>query len=343
MITLKALAKEPGERYESAAAMAEDIERYLQHRPIRARPAPFSYRARKFLWRNRPMIGVSAAAAVLVLAIGGYELEHRLGVRPPPPQSIAVLPLANESGDASQQYFSDGISEELTTALSQFPGLKVIGRTSAFQFRDSKEDGRSIGAKLGAAHLLEGSVRRQGNMVRVSAELIDTADGSTKWSESYDRPYQDLFALQDEIAHTPPRARSRRSSCRASIRRRRAIGPQDGSLEAYNALLQGRFYFSRITEADIRKSIEYYTQAAELDPRYALAWSWISRAWTGSELGLPRGHSGARSVQQSADGGRPRARPGAGPCGRASPGVIYSSTLTSTGADRKRSIAARWR
>jgi serine/threonine protein kinase/Flp pilus assembly protein TadD len=279
VITLKALAKEPAERYESAAAMAEDIERYLQHRPIRARRAPFSYRAGKFLRRNRPMIGVSALAAVLVLAIGGYELDHRLGIRSPSPQSIAVLPLANESGDAGQQYFSDGISEELTTALSQFPGLTVIGRTSAFQFRDSKEDARSIGAKLGVAHLLEGSVRRLGNMVRVSAELIDTADGSTKWSERYDRPYQDLFALQDEIAHAAAGALKAKllpgeHSAAQSDR------PPSGSLEAYNAFLQGRFYFSRITEADFRKSIEYYTQAAELDPRYALAWSWVSRAWT---------------------------------------------------------------
>ena len=114
-------------------------------------------------------------------------------------KSIAVLPLANESGEPNQQYFSDGISEDLITALGQFPGLKVIGRSSAFQFRDSKEDSRSIGAKLGVAHLLEGSVRKSGDMVRVSAELIDTADGSAQWSEHYDRPYKDLFALQDEI------------------------------------------------------------------------------------------------------------------------------------------------
>jgi TolB-like protein len=92
--------------------------------------------------------------------------------------SIAVLPLTNESGDAKEQYFSDGVSEDLITALSQFPGLKVIGRTSAFQFRDSKEDSRSIGTKLGVAHLLEGSVRRSGGVVRVSAELIRTEDGS---------------------------------------------------------------------------------------------------------------------------------------------------------------------
>ena len=279
VITLKALAKEPGERYESAATMAEDIERYLQHRPIRARAAPLSYRAKKFMQRNRPMIGVSALAGVLVLAVGGYELEHRLANPAPPPQSIAVLPLANESGEANQQYFSDGISEGLITALSQFPGLKVIGRTSAFKFRDSKEDSRSIGTKLGVAHLLEGSVRRTGEMVRVSAELIDTADGSTKWSQRYDRPYKDLFALQDQITYAVAGALKAKllPGEHAEVQSDR---PPGGNIEAYNAALQARFYGSRRTEADLHKAIESYTRATELDPSFAFAWSWLSRAWT---------------------------------------------------------------
>jgi serine/threonine protein kinase/Tfp pilus assembly protein PilF len=283
VITLKALAKEPGERYESAAAMAEDIARYLQHRPIRARPAPLSYRARKFMRRNRPMIGVSALAGVVVLAIGSYELEHRWAVRAlpfhPPPQSIAVLPLTNEGGGASQQYFSDGISEDLITALSQFPQLKVIGRSSAFKFRDSKEDSRSIGVKLGAAHLLEGTVRKSGEMIRVSAALIDTVDGSTQWSEHYDRSYHDLFALQDEISRSVAGA-LKSKLVPAEHAAEQSDRPPNGSLEAYNAMLQGRFYFPRHTEGDFRKTIEYYTQAIELDPRYALAWSGLSRAWT---------------------------------------------------------------
>jgi TolB-like protein len=109
-------------------------------------------------------------------------------------KSIAVLPFTDMSEKKDQEYFSDGLSEDLITALSQFPGLKVIGRTSSFKFRDSKEDSQTIGAKLGVAHLLEGSVRHAGDKVRVSAELIDASDGSTKWSERYDRPYKDLFA-----------------------------------------------------------------------------------------------------------------------------------------------------
>jgi len=222
------------------------------------------------------------AIAVAMLALGYFGLErlNRSKSTVPGAASIAVLPLANESGEASQQYFSDGISEDLITALSQFPGLKVIGRTSAFQFRDSKEDSRSIGAKLGVAHLLEGSVRRSGEVVRVSAELIDTADGSTQWSDRYDRPYKDLFALQDEITRAVAGAlRAKLLPGEHGVAE--SDRPPGGSLEAYSALLQGRFYYFRQTEADIRKAIETYTQATQIDPRYALAWSELSRGWSG--------------------------------------------------------------
>jgi len=240
-----------------------------------AASAPFG------LTRRRTGVAYVLIAAALVLAALGYFGLERLRGSSPSVQgeSIAVLPLANESGDATQQYFSDGISEDLITALSQFPGLKVIGRTSAFQFRDSKEDSRSIGAKLQVAHLLEGSVRRSGDVVRVSAELINTADGSAQWSERYDRPYQDLFALQDEITRAVAGA-LRAKLLPGEHAAAQSERPPGGSLEAYNALLQGQFYRSRNTEADFRKAIESFTQATELDPRYALAWSWLSQAWT---------------------------------------------------------------
>jgi TolB-like protein/Tfp pilus assembly protein PilF len=227
-----------------------------------------------------------AAVVVTLAAVSYLAIERPWTSKPaapsalaPPEASIAVLPLANESGEASQQYFSDGISEDLITALSQFPGLKVIGRTSAFQFRDPKEDSRSIGAKLGVAHLLEGSVRRSGEVVRVSAELIDTADGSTQWSERYDRPYKDLFALQDEITRAVAGA-LRTKLLPGQHAAAQSERPPGGSLEAYNALLQGRFYHFLDTEAELRKAIEFYTQATQLDPRYALAWSWLSMTLT---------------------------------------------------------------
>ena len=234
--------------------------------------------SRRWLWKAV----LPAAVAALVLVALGYLVLDRLGRSKTAARvtnSIAVLPLANESGDASQQYFSDGISEDLITALSQFSGLKVIGRTSAFRFRDSKEDSRSIGSKLAVAHLLEGSVRKSGDMIRVSAELIDTNDGSTQWTERYDRPYKDLFALQDEITRAVAGALLTKllPGEQAAAQSER---PPGGSLEAYNAFLQGRFYAFRGTEADSRKAIEFFMQATKLDPRYALAWSELSRVWT---------------------------------------------------------------
>ena len=196
----------------------------------------------------------------------------------PSPQSIAVLPLTNESGDPSQLYFSDGLSEDLITALSQFPGLKVIGRHSSFQFRDSKDDSRTIGAKLGVAHLIEGSVRHAGDVVRVSAELVDTSDGSTQWSERYDRPYKDLFALQDDITRAVAGALKTHLLPGTSARQQNDR-PPSGNLEAYTALLEGKQYYYPWTEADNPKAIEHFAHATELDPRYALAWSYLSRAW----------------------------------------------------------------
>jgi len=225
------------------------------------------------------LYGAIAAVVLLSFAYVGLERLNRSKPSVAGAASIAVLPLANESGEASQQYFSDGISEDLITALSQFPGLKVIGRTSAFQFRDSKEDTRSIGAKLGVAHLLEGSVRRSGEMLRVSAELIDTTDGSTQWSERYDRPYKDLFALQDEITRAVAGA-LRAKLLPGEHAAAQSERPPSGSLEAYNALLQGRFYAVRYTEVDMRTAIESYNQATQIDPRYAVAWSELSRTWT---------------------------------------------------------------
>jgi len=230
-----------------------------------------------------PQTILLALGAVAVLAVAYFVFEQLMpskpAVRTGPPNSIAVLPLANESGDPSQQYFSDGLSEDLITALSQFPGLKVIGRTSSFKFRDSKEDSGSIGRKLGAAHLLEGSVRHAGDVVRVSTELINALDGSTQWSARYDRPYKDLFALQDDITRAV--AAALKAKLLLPENAAQSDRPPSGNLEAYNRLLQGRFYDARNTEADERKAIEQFTAATRLDPRYGLSWASLSSALTG--------------------------------------------------------------
>jgi len=260
-----------------AGGTASAQERYRPSSATVPRRAP----APRRLMRRGTRLWYWAAAAAILLILGYVEFqrfnEAKLGA--PSAPSIAVLPLANESGEASQQYFSDGISEDLITALAQISGLKVIGRSSAFKFRDSKEDSHSIGEKLGVAHLLEGSVRKSGEMIRVTAALISTADGSTQWSERYDRPYKDLFALQDEITRAVAQA-LKTKLLPGEYAAEQGERPPSGNLEAYNALMEGRFYAFRQAEADLRKSIEFFEQATEIDPGYALAWSHLSRALT---------------------------------------------------------------
>jgi TolB-like protein/Tfp pilus assembly protein PilF len=292
---------------ETPPAFVERIERLLSGEAApaleRARPLGAATGSRQPPPRRQATRLIYAAITAAILLGLGYLGFERL--KEPKPDtasaaSIAVLPLANESGEASQQYFSDGISEDLITALSQFPGLKVIGRSSAFKFRDSKEDSRSIGEKLGVAHLLEGSVRRSGDMVRVSAELIDAADGTTQWSERYDRPYNDLFALQDEITRSVAWA-LKAKLLPGEHASEQSDRPSSGNLEAYNALLQGRFYVARGSQADFRKAIEFFTQATELDPRYALAWTGLANCWDSLASGYLDGAQAQEAYAKARD------------------------------------------
>jgi TolB-like protein/predicted Zn-dependent protease len=188
-----------------------------------------------------------------------------------PAKSIAVLPLVNESGDKSQQYFSDGLSEEMISALGQVHDLKVIGRNSSFRFRgDAQNDSAGIGAKLGVATLLEGTVRRQGDHVRIVASLIKAADGSQIWSQTYERQLKDIFAMQSDIATSVANALKAGvfgQSIEATDK------PPSGNLAAYDAMLQGRYYAERRTRPDYVKAEQYYQRAIDLDPDYALAYA----------------------------------------------------------------------
>jgi TolB-like protein/Tfp pilus assembly protein PilF len=224
------------------------------------------------------IIGVLAVAVVLLLT---NQIVSRRGASAGiSDQSIAVLPLVNEGGNADEQYFSDGLSEDLIITLSHFASLKVISRNSSFQFRDSKDDSRAIAAKLGVAHLLEGSVRRVGDAVRISAALVHAADGSTLWSERYDRPYRDLFALQDEISNAVAGALKAKLLTGGSTAVQ-TDRPPSGNLDAYAAYLQAAFYNARGTEADHQQAVAHYTTAIRLDPHYARAWAGLSEEWTG--------------------------------------------------------------
>lgn len=220
---------------------------------------------------DRAIIAVLAVAVVL-LVTNTFVLHRDAGVTTTTvAKSVAVLPLLNESGDASQDYFSDGLSEELISALGQVRELKVIGRNSSFQFRGRQQDDTAgIGAKLGVATLLEGTVRKQGGTVRIVASLVNAADGSQLWSQTYERQLKDVFAVQSEIATAVANA------LKATLLGR-AIEitdkPPSGNLAAYDALLQGRYYAERRNRADYFRAVGFYQQAISLDPEYALAYA----------------------------------------------------------------------
>src|SRR5438132_1344268 len=190
-------------------------------------------------------------------------------------KSVAVLPLLNESGDPKDEYFSDGLSEELIAALAQISGLKVIGRSSSFRFKDRKEEPKTIGEKLGVTTLLEGTVRKQGDRVRIDAELVNVADGIQLWTRTFDRELKDIFAVQEEIARAV--AESLKVTLLGSDSAQKSA-PKN--VEAHNAYLQGHFHLLRRNVEDFRKAISYYDQAIELDPEYALAYAERAEAWT---------------------------------------------------------------
>lgn len=228
---------------------------------------------------------VSGSAGRTVHALAGKAVPARArtsaaqarvpvaSTAPVPLKSVAVLPFVNEGGDKTEQFFSDGLSEDLITALSQFPGLKVINSDSSFKFRNSGDSVSAIARKLGVAHLLHGGVRRLGDEVRIRAELVNAADGSTLWSQHYDRPYKDLFKLQDDITRSVAEALKARLLDHAAQSDR----PPSGSLDAYTAYLKGRA--QPFTEAGLRRAIALFQQATRMDPEYASAYANESFAW----------------------------------------------------------------
>ena len=238
--------------------------------------------------RDLPRIALWLLPLLAALAFSGWKLwtrtpdahETAKAATPASPatasHSIAVLPFVNASRDADQQFFSDGLSDNLIDALSRFEGLKVIGRMSSFRFRDGKEGDKAIGDRLGVAYLVAGSVQRADDMVRINASLTRVADGSTLWAEHYDRPFKDLFALQDELAQAIATALHAKLLS-AEDGARQGERPPSGNIAAYDAYLRGMQAFYRDDTPGI---IEYQQLATRLDPGYASAWAQLGIAWT---------------------------------------------------------------
>jgi TolB-like protein len=223
------------------------------------------------------VVAIGAALSIGLFFIGRYTAtpRHSEATTKIPAKSIAVLPLINESGDPKDEYFSDGLSEELIAALAQISGLKVIGRSSSFRFKERKEEPKTIGEKLGVSTLLDGTVRKQGDRVRIVAELVNAADGIQLWTRTFDRELKDIFAVQEEIATAV--ANSLKVTLLGSDVAQRST-PKN--MEAHNAYLQGHFHFQRRNLEDYRKAVGYFDQAIQLDPGYALAYAERSEAWS---------------------------------------------------------------
>jgi eukaryotic-like serine/threonine-protein kinase len=274
----KCLEKEPENRYQSAKELAVDLRRL---------GAPSSVTAS---WRvvQRPRTGVRkkvllgvagvlvVTAVLLGLKMNGWRerlsgKETGAGIH-----SLAVLPLVNLSGDPEQEYFADGMTEELITDLSKIGSLKVISRTSVMQYKNARKPLPQIGRELGVEGVIEGSVQRVGNRVRISAQLIYAPGDTHLWAESYDRDLHDVLKLQGEVAQVIANEVNARVTPKeqAGLADKRPVDP-----EAYQAYLQGRYYWNKRTEEDIRKAIGYFQQAINKDPNYALAYAGLADSY----------------------------------------------------------------
>src|SRR5438445_10922585 len=270
-IISKALRKDRRERYQSASEMLQALKN-LRHNlefkgELERSTAPSWLR-----WIRSP------AALVLLLLVAALALavpfyRHRnLTTSSPPEKSIAVLPFADLSEAKDQEYFCDGISEEILDGLARVDGLRVVGRTSSFSFKGENANVSEVGKKLNVASVLEGTLQREGNRVRITAELVNTRNGFHLWSETYERELQGVFAVQDEITRSIVNALKVKLAVSLPAHEQR-------NTEAYELYLQGLYFSNKSSEADLRRALNFFQGALEKDPTFSRAWTGIAKVW----------------------------------------------------------------
>ncbi len=293
-ICLKCLDKDPQRRYSSALALAEDLERWLKHEPIRARRTGIFTRGRKWVRRNPTSALLVISLVALAAAIGAMIWKSEF-VQRPPTTGIAVLPFENLSDDKENAFFADGIHDELLSNLSKIADLKVISRTSVMQYKSGiKRNLKQTAQQLGVSNVLEGNVRRAGNRVRVSVQLIDSRTDTHLWAEHYDRDVADVFAIQAEIAQEI--ADTLEVKLSPSQSDALAAAPTRDT-EAYDLFLKGEYEQhqgvrapqSAMSGESFDRAQIFYRQALARDPNFALAyarlaWSELHRHWFISNL-----------------------------------------------------------
>jgi TolB-like protein len=241
----------------------------------------------------------SGRPASLRPALAGAVRPVSLGTTAAPEHSIAVLPFVNLSADKEQEYFSDGLAEELINLLARIPELRVPARTSSFSFRGRSVTAGEIGKALNVAHVLEGSVRKAGNRLRISVQLVRSENGYHLWSEAFDRTLDDIFQIQDDIAHAVVD--------KLSLTLLTAVPSASGgatSIEAHSLYLQGQYFTGRETLADLDKAVDCYRRALALDPAYARAWAGLAAAYVrqigNSYIALDQGYALCRAAAEKA-------------------------------------------
>src|SRR6266480_4134737 len=277
-IVARCLESDPNARYQSAEALAEDLEHWLRHEPIRARRSGVFTRGRKWVRRNPTTTVLLAALVALAAGIVGvmvWKTESLHPISPLVPAGVAVLPFENLSADPENASFTDGVQDEILNDLAKIADLKVISRTSVMQYkRGAQRNLRQIAHELGVEHVVEGSVQRAANRVRISAQLIDAKTDAHLWQERYDRPLDNVFTFQSDIAH----AIAVQLQAKLSPKEKAAIGERPTSdLAAYDLYLKAKElrYNARFNPARREKAlfqaVQLLEQAVARDPTFLLA------------------------------------------------------------------------
>jgi serine/threonine protein kinase/Tfp pilus assembly protein PilF len=273
-ICLKCLEKDPQRRYSSALALAEDLEHWLKHEPIRAKRSGFLRHVGKWA-RRKPAIAALIASLVALAAAIGWNVWKSELINRPETKGIAVLPFENLSPDLDNAYFADGIQEEILTRLATIADLKVISRSSTQQYQSKPRNLAEIAKQLDVTTILEGSVQKVADQVRVNVKLVNAQTDSHLWAESYDRKLTDIFGVESEIAKRI--AESLQAKLTGREEEALAVKPTD-SPEAYDAYLRGLAYTLKTfnTPANFLAAQKYLREAVRLDPNFALAWAMLS-------------------------------------------------------------------
>jgi serine/threonine protein kinase/Tfp pilus assembly protein PilF len=271
-ICLKCLEKDPKRRYPAAAGLAEDLEHWLKHEPIQAKPSGVFTHARKWVRRNPSTTVLATLLMALAVGLSVSVWYHKPAVVIP--KSIAVLPFENLSDDPNSTYFADGIQEEILTRLANIADLKLISRSSTQRYHSKPANLAEIAKQLSVANVLEGSVQKTADQVRVNVQLINAQTDSHVWADTYDRKLTDVFGVESEIA----KGIAESLQIRLTGREGQALAvKRTSNPEAYDAYLRGLAFDAHMRDDQFPKTAASYERAVHLDPNFALAWARLSR------------------------------------------------------------------